>query len=104
MGDYKKLEVWSLAKDLTVYIYEITESGKISKDFGLRDQIRRSAVSVASNIAEGEESGRQQKAINYLYISLTGRTNNHLRERQRTNNHLLAKTPHYTDYLSGYFP
>ncbi len=69
MGDYKKLEVWNLAKDLAVHIYEVTESGKISKDFGLRDQIRRSAVSVASNIAEGEESGRQLKAINYLYIS-----------------------------------
>ena len=69
MGDFKNLEVWQEAKDLAVYIYKITGSGFISKDFGLRDQMRRAAVSVPSNIAEGEESGRNRKCINYFYIS-----------------------------------
>jgi four helix bundle protein len=69
MGDFKKLDVWSNAKDLAVYIYKITEKGLISKDFGLRDQMRRAAVSIPSNIAEGEESGRKLKGINFLYIS-----------------------------------
>ena len=69
MGNFKNLEVWNEAKDLAVYTYKITGSGLISKDFGLRDQMRRAAVSVPSNIAEGEESGRTKKCINYFYIS-----------------------------------
>ena len=69
MGNIKNLEVWKDAKDLAVYTYIITNVGKISKDFGLRDQIRRAAVSIPSNIAEGEESGRTRKCINYFYIS-----------------------------------
>jgi len=69
MGNIKNLDVWKEAKDLAVYTYNITNSGQVSKDFGLRDQIRRAAVSVPSNIAEGEESGRTQKSINYFYIS-----------------------------------
>ena len=69
MGNFRHLEVWTIAKDLAVYTYKITCSGLISKDFGLRDQMRRSAVSVPSNIAEGEESGRTKKSINCFYIS-----------------------------------
>lgn len=69
MGNFEHLEVWNDAKNLAVSIYKITSVGLLSKDFGLRDQIRRSAVSVPSNIAEGEESGRNRKSINYFYIS-----------------------------------
>lgn len=69
MGNFEHLEVWSEAKDLAVSIYKITSTGLVSKDFGLRDQIRRASVSVPSNIAEGEESGRNKKGINYFYIS-----------------------------------
>ncbi len=69
MGNFEHLEVWTEAKNLAVSIYKVTNTGLISKDFGLRDQIRRAAVSVPSNIAEGEESGRNKKGINYFYIS-----------------------------------
>jgi len=69
MGNFRHLEVWTEAKDLAVLTYKITSEGLISKDFGLRDQMRRAAVSVPSNIAEGEESGRNKKGINYFYIS-----------------------------------
>ena len=69
MGNFEHLEVWTEAKNLAVTIYKVTNIGLISKDFGLRDQIRRAAVSVPSNIAEGEESGRNKKSINYFYIS-----------------------------------
>ena len=55
MGKFCELKVWQRAKALAVYIYEETSSGEFSKDFGLKDQIRRAAVSVASNIAEGDE-------------------------------------------------
>ena len=69
MGNFRHLEVWTEAMNLAVLTYKLTSDGLISKDFGLRDQMRRSAVSVPSNIAEGEESGRNRKGINYFYIS-----------------------------------
>jgi len=51
---FRKLIVWQKAKDLSVMVYKLTGNGILSRDFGLRDQIRRSAVSIASNIASGE--------------------------------------------------
>jgi len=69
MGNFTNLEVWNESKNLAVDTYKITSIGLISKDFGLCDQLRRAAVSVPSNIAEGEESGRSKKSINYFYIS-----------------------------------
>ncbi len=69
MGNIKHLEVWNEAKNLAVYTYKQTHSGLISKDYGLRDQMQRAAVSVPSNIAEGEESGRSKRTINCFYIS-----------------------------------
>jgi four helix bundle protein len=69
MGNFKKLEVWTESKELAVYIYKITSSGLLSKDYGLRDQMRRAAVSVPSNLAEGEESGSLKKGISYFHIS-----------------------------------
>jgi len=49
MGDFQKLNVWQRSKDLAVYIYKLTEQGKFTKDFGLRDQWRRASVSMPSN-------------------------------------------------------
>jgi four helix bundle protein len=69
MGNFTNLEVWNEAKNIAVKIYNISRIGLISKDFGLCDQLRRAAVSIPSNIAEGEESGRSKKSINYFYIS-----------------------------------
>jgi len=58
---------WQLARELTREIYRETSSGAFKRDFGLRDQIRRAAVSVASNIAEGFERGGNKEFIQYLY-------------------------------------
>jgi len=46
---FRDLIVWQKAKDLAVTIYRVSEEGALSRDYGLCDQIRRSAVSVASN-------------------------------------------------------
>ncbi len=69
MGDFRRLEVWKLAKDLAVYIYELTATGKFKKDFGLRNQIRNASVSISSNISEGDESGSNKVSIRYFYIA-----------------------------------
>jgi four helix bundle protein len=69
MGDFRQLIVWRKAKDLAVYVYKVTDSGPISKDYGLRDQMRRAAVSIPSNIAEGEELGSNRQSIRHFNIS-----------------------------------
>ena len=69
MGKFRELILWQRAKDLAVYIYKITAVGKFSKDYGLRDQIRRAAVSIPSNIAEGDELGTDKLSIRYFYTA-----------------------------------
>lgn len=53
------IEAWKKARELAKEIYAISNEGLFSRDFGLRDQIRRAAVSVMSNIAEGFERRRR---------------------------------------------
>ena len=69
MGKFEDLRVWQKAKDLAVFIYKLTAHGKYSKDFGLRDQIRRAAVSVPSNIAEGDELDSDKQSVRHFYIA-----------------------------------
>ena len=63
---FEELEAWQTARALTKLVYELTSVGAFSRDYGLRDQIRRAAVSVMSNIAEGFESRTQALFIDYL--------------------------------------
>ncbi len=63
---FEELEVWQTARTLTTRVYEHTRQEPFSKDFGLRDQIQRAAVSVMSNIAEGFESRTQSIFIDHL--------------------------------------
>lgn len=66
MGKFEELKVWQRAKNLAVYIYKLTSAWK---DFGLRDQMRRAAVSTPSNIAEGDEYGSNKQSVRFLYIA-----------------------------------
>ena len=66
---FKELIVWQKAKALAVDIYKLTGAGRITRDFSMVDQIRRSAVSVPSNIAEGDERGSDRESIRFFYIS-----------------------------------
>lgn len=66
---FEDLLCWQKARALTKFIYDITKYRNFDMDKGLQDQIRRAAVSVMSNIAEGFESGTRQEFLNYLYIA-----------------------------------
>lgn len=66
---FEDLSVWKFSRELTNRIYKITAEGEFSKDFGLRDQIRRASVSIMSNIAEGFERGGNQELIQFLSIA-----------------------------------
>jgi four helix bundle protein len=67
--NFEDLDVWKRSRELVKEIYLLTRNPRFSKDFGLVDQIRRSAVSVMSNIAEGFERGSNTEFIRFLYIA-----------------------------------
>jgi four helix bundle protein len=69
MGNFQKLRVWQISKELAIKIYKLTSNQTFSKDFGLRDQIQRSAVSIPSNIAEGDELETDKQSIRHFYIA-----------------------------------
>ncbi len=69
MGNFKKLQVWQKAKDIAVEIYKLTDKNEFRKDYGLKDQIRRAYVSIASNIAEWDERFSNKESIRFLYIA-----------------------------------
>lgn len=66
---FEELEVWKKALEMSKLIYGLTEVEKFKKDYSLTDQIRRAAVSVLSNIAEGFERGSNIEFIQFLYIA-----------------------------------
>ena len=66
---FEDLEAWKIARTITRDIYEMTNRGTFSRDFGLRDQIRRSAVSVMANVAEGFERDGDKEFSNFLSIA-----------------------------------
>lgn len=69
MGNFKELRVWKQGKDLAVDIYKITNKGDFKNDFRLKDQIRAAAVSISSNIAEGDELQTTKQALRHFYIA-----------------------------------
>lgn len=66
---FEEMEVWQLSRLLVNDIYLYTHEGIISKDFGFLDQIRRAAISVMNNTAEGFERKSNKEFIQFLYIS-----------------------------------
>ncbi len=66
---YKDLIVWQKAMDLALLLYELTEDLPSSEQFGLKIQIRRAAVSVPSNIAEGRYRNSQKDYKRFLQIA-----------------------------------
>lgn len=66
---FEDLEVWQLARVLVKEVYKITKKAEFQKDFGLKDQVRRCAVSIMANISEGFERKTQKEFINFLFIA-----------------------------------
>lgn len=66
---FEDLNIWKLSIEITKSVYNLTEKSKFSKDFGLRDQIRRAVVSVSSNIVEGFEKNNNNEFIRFLKIA-----------------------------------
>jgi len=66
---YKELIVWQKSVDLVVLIYELSEHFPKSELYGLSSQMRRAAVSIPSNIAEGRRRGGRKEFAQFLLIA-----------------------------------
>ena len=66
---FEDLRVWQKGIELVKQIYIITNEGKLSKDFGLKDQLRRASVSIPTNVAEGFERRSRKEYLNFLNIA-----------------------------------
>lgn len=66
---FEDIESWKKARKLTNEIYDATSTGSFSRDFELRKQIRRAAISILSNIAEGFERGGDKEFIHFLAMA-----------------------------------
>ena len=69
MNGYQNLQIWHRARILVKAIYQTTATFPASEQFGLTNQIQRSAVSIPSNIAEGWSRNSTKDFINFLYIA-----------------------------------
>ena len=66
---FKDIVAWQKARELVKAVYGVTRTGAFSKDWGLKDQIQRAAVSICSNIAEGFERSGNKEFANFLWIA-----------------------------------
>ncbi len=66
---FEDIEAWKGARVLTSKIYQLTGEGSFARDFGLRDQLRRAAVSVMPNVAEGFERGGDKEFLQFLSLA-----------------------------------
>ena len=66
---FEDLKIWQIALKITKEIYDITSKKEFSKDFSLKDQIRRAIISVSSNIVEGFEKNSNNEFIRFLKIA-----------------------------------
>ena len=68
-GRFEELWIYKEAQELVKEIYKLTKANDFARDFNLVNQIRRAAISVVANIAEGYERGSNTEYIQFLYIA-----------------------------------
>lgn len=66
---FEDIDCWKKARALTKSVYSISLGARFSKDFALRDQLRRSSISILSNIAEGFERDGNKEFVQFLSIA-----------------------------------
>jgi len=66
---FVEINAWQKARELTSQVYAISNRPSFSKDFGLRDQVRRASVSIMANIAEGFERSGSGEFLQFLAIA-----------------------------------
>lgn len=69
IGKFEDIQAWQKSRTLVRAIYEITREGQLARDFTLRDQIRRAALSIMTNIAEGFARRTSKEFVNFLAMA-----------------------------------
>jgi four helix bundle protein len=69
VSTHKDLEVWKKAMDLAVHVYSLTSEFPKEELYGLTSQIRRAAISIPSNIAEGAARHSRKEFVQFLYVA-----------------------------------
>lgn len=71
MGNgFRELIIWQNAKAIAVEVYQLVrKSPRLEKDWGLKDQLQRAAVSIASNIAEGDARKSDKDSVRFFHIA-----------------------------------
>ena len=68
-GGFKSLLTWQKAQALAVSIYQLSQENSFAREHALADQMRRAAISISSNIAEGDERDTDKDAVRFFYMS-----------------------------------
>ncbi|MCC6825783.1 MAG: four helix bundle protein [Acidobacteria bacterium] len=68
-NSFEEINAWKRAFEVTMDVYRISSNGSFSKDFGLKDQIRRASVSIMANIAEGHGRRTNSEFANFLSVA-----------------------------------
>jgi len=63
---FTEITAWQVGRELAKEVYSVMGTGKLAKDYGLRDQMQRAVVSINSNIAEGFERGSNAEFVKFL--------------------------------------
>ena len=66
---FEDIKAWQKAQDVVNTIYRVSNDGNFNKDFALRDQMRRAAISISSNVAEGFSKHSNKEFIQFLFIA-----------------------------------
>jgi len=66
---FEDLEAFQMTRELTRQLYRVTGTGRFARDYGLRDQITRAAISVMSNVAEGFERGGDKEFLQFFSLA-----------------------------------
>ncbi|HED07393.1 MAG TPA: four helix bundle protein [Ignavibacteria bacterium] len=66
---FEDLEIWKESRKLVVEVYKLTSNEILKKDFGLKEQMQRAAVSIMNNIAEGFERDSNKEFIRFLFFA-----------------------------------
>lgn len=68
-NSFEEIKAWQKAYQITISVHQATSNGSFSRDFGLRDQIRRASVSIMANIAEGHGRRTNSEFANFLNLA-----------------------------------
>ena len=71
---FEDIKAWQAGRDLTKAVYEMSSTGQLGRDYGLRDQIQRASVSVMAIIAEGYDSLSNREFVRFLGYALRSAT------------------------------